>query len=98
MVAMLRDRIHELRERIELIARKHGAIRLRLFGSVARGEERPESDVDFLVTLAKGRSLMDRVHLKDELEELLGRRVELVSEKLVARRIARRVLAEARPL
>jgi predicted nucleotidyltransferase len=95
---MLRDRIHELREEIALIARKNGAERIRLFGSVARGEERDDSDVDFLVQLESGRTLLDFVALKLDLEDLLGRRVDLVAERGVSKWLRKRVFNEARAL
>jgi uncharacterized protein len=95
---MLRDRIHELGDEIEALARKHGAVRIRLFGSVARGEERPDSDVDFLVALEEGRSLLDFVGLKLDLEELLERKVDLVSEGAVSRWLEKRIYREAQPI
>ena len=75
----LRDRIAELRPQIEAAATAHGARDIRVFGSVARGEERPNSDVDFLVTLEPGRTLLDLARLELQLEGLLGRRVEVMT-------------------
>ena len=78
------NRIQQLRERRDAILRiadRHGARNLRLFGSAARGEEGPESDLDFLVDFAPDRSLVDHVALKQELEDLLGREVDVVSER-----------------
>jgi uncharacterized protein len=95
---MLRDRIHELKDEIEALARKHGAVRIRLFGSVARGEERPDSDVDFLVILEEGRSLLDFVELKLDLEDLLDRKVDLVSERAVSPWLEKRIFREAQPI
>ncbi|MBX3459585.1 MAG: nucleotidyltransferase family protein [Planctomycetes bacterium] len=95
---MLRDRIHELRDEIQALASKHGAVRIRLFGSVARGEDGPEIDVDFLVQLDTDRSLLDFVNLKLDLEELLGRRVDLVAEGGISKWIRKRVLREAQPI
>ncbi len=62
-------------------AAKHGAHNLRVFGSVARGEARPESDLDILVEMEPGRSLMDHIALMQDLEDLLQRKVDVVSEK-----------------
>ena len=59
------------REQILEIARKHGVYDLRVFGSVARGEDRPDSDVDLLVDMEPGRSLLDLVALGQDLEDLL---------------------------
>jgi len=76
---LVRERVTDLRREIERAAAAHGAREVRVFGSVARGEERPDSDVDFLVTLEPGRSLLDLARLEIELERLLGRRVEVVT-------------------
>lgn len=62
------------------LARKHGASQIRLIGSVARGEERPDSDVDFLVTWEAWTSLLDCAALTLELERVLGRNVDLASD------------------
>jgi predicted nucleotidyltransferase len=94
----LPERVAAKREEIVLVAARHGARDIRLFGSVARGEAGPDSDVDFLVEMEQGRSLLDRINLRLELERLLGCRVDVVSEKALRTRILGRVLAEAVPL
>jgi uncharacterized protein len=86
------------REQILMIARKNGAYDVRIFGSVARGEARPESDVDFLVKLEEGRSLLDLARLLRELQTLLGLPVDVVTEAGLRSRIRMQVLKEARPL
>ncbi|MFZ5909207.1 MAG: nucleotidyltransferase family protein [Chloroflexota bacterium] len=86
------------REEILATARKHGAYNVRVFGSVARGEARPDSDIDFLVNLEAGRSLMDLARLLRELQSLLGRDVDVVTEAGLRPRIRPRVLREARAL
>ncbi len=86
------------REQIKKVAQKYGASNIRVFGSISRGEEGPESDIDFLVDFEADRSLFDLVRLKLELEELLGYKVDLVTEKAMHRLIASRVLKEAIPL
>lgn len=68
------------RQDILQIARQHGVIRIRTFGSVARGEATEKSDVDFLIKLEEGRSLLDLIGFKQDVEELLGRKVDVVSE------------------
>ena len=83
------------REAILALAAKYGASNLRLFGSVARGEQSEASDVDLLVQMARGTSLLDHVGLMQELEELLHCRVDLVNENCLYPRIRERVLAEA---
>ena len=77
------------------LAALHGATSVRVFGSVARGEAGPDSDVDLLVKMEADRSLLDHVALWQELEALLGRKVDLVSEKALHRRLRERVLGEA---
>lgn len=81
-------------EEIEAAATRHRGRRVRLFGSVARGEERPDSDVDLLVTFEPGSSLFDLLRLTRELEALLGRPVDVVSEGGLKDR-DERLLAEA---
>jgi len=75
-----RDRLSELRDEIRRAAAESGAHDVRVFGSVARGEEREGSDVDFLVALEPGRTLLDLARLELRLESLLGRRVDVVTE------------------
>ncbi len=91
---LLKDR----REDILRIAAQHGAHNVRVFGSVARGEARPDSDVDLLVELESGRSLLDLGGLLMDLQTLLGREVDVVTDKGLRDRIRTRVLQEARPL
>jgi len=91
--------LQSLRDRkwaILAISDRYGARRLRIFGSVARGEERPDSDVDVLVEFPRGYDLFSqRLPLAEELSDLLGRRVELVPEHELNRHIRDRVLNEA---
>jgi len=68
------------RAEILAIAERHHASSLRVFGSVARGEERVDSDIDFLVNFDKATSLFDLLHLQEELSALLERPVDVVSE------------------
>ena len=77
------------------IAAKHGARNVRVFGSVARGEARPDSDVDFLVDMEPGRSLFDMGGLLMDLRALLGLDVDVVTEHGLKPRIRDRVLKEA---
>lgn len=87
-----------LREEILRIAAKHGAHNVRVFGSVARGEADEKSDIDLLVEFEPERSLLDHAGLVAELEELLGRKVDVVTEKGIYWLLRRRILKEARPL
>jgi len=86
------------REEILQIAARHGAYNVRVFGSVARGDALPDSDVDFLVDLEPGRSLLDLGGLLVDLHELLGRNVDVVTERGLRARIRERVLKEAAAL
>lgn len=86
------------REEILRIAAEHGASRVRVFGSVARGEASAESDVDLFVRLEPGRSLLDHVALKQDLEDLLGCRVDVVLEGGVSPYLNDVIQAEAVPL
>jgi uncharacterized protein len=86
------------RDEILRIAARRGARNLRIFGSVARGTASPQSDIDFLVDMESGRSLFDLGGLLNDLQDLLGRPVDVVTEAGLRRRIRARVLAEARPL
>ena len=83
------------REDILRIAARYGAYNVRIFGSVTRGEADSESDIDLLVNMEPGRSLLDLCGLLIDLEELLGRKVDVVTEKGLRDRIRERVLKEA---
>jgi hypothetical protein len=86
------------RQQILEVARKHGIRNIRVFGSVGRGQESPFSDVDFLVDLEPGRSLMDLGGLLMDLEALLGCRVDVVTEQGLRPRLKPKILKEAVPL
>lgn len=90
--------LEEKREEILRVAAEHGAHEVRVFGSVACGEAGRESDIDFLVELETGRSLLDLGGLQMELESLLGRRVDVVTTRGLKARIRERVLHEAVPV
>lgn len=86
------------RDEILQIAEQHGVHNVRVFGSIARGEARLDSDVDFLVDMKPGRSLLDLGGLLMDLQDLLERDVDVVTEAGLRARIRQRVLNEARPL
>jgi uncharacterized protein len=86
------------RQEILAIAVQHGARNVRVFGSVARGEAGPESDLDILVEMEPGKSLLDHIALMQDLEDLLQRKVDVVSERALHWYIRDQVLAEATPL
>ena len=88
----------EKRSEILRLAELHGCHNIRVFGSVASGENKPGSDVDFLVDLDDGRGLLDLGGLLSDLECLLGTEVDLVESGSVHPYIRDRVFAEAKPL
>ncbi|MBA3562993.1 MAG: nucleotidyltransferase family protein [Gammaproteobacteria bacterium] len=93
---MLIDILHRSRDAIIAAGRQHGAQRIRVFGSVVRGEERPDSDIDFLVDFAPGYDLFaQRLPLAERLAEFTGRRVDLVPEHELNPYLRRYVLEEA---
>jgi predicted nucleotidyltransferase len=91
----IEELLKEKREEIIRIAAQHGAYNVRVFGSVARGEANPDSDIDFLIDLGENRSPWFPVRLIRDLENLLGRKVDIVTEKGLKERIRKRVLQEA---
>ena len=92
------DQVTEKRDEILRICATYGARNPRIFGSIARGEAGARSDVDFLVDMEPGRSLFDLGGLQYELERLLDRPVDVVTERGLKARIRGRVLREAAPL
>ncbi|AFY36843.1 DNA polymerase beta domain protein region [[Leptolyngbya] sp. PCC 7376] len=95
----LREQLQEKREEILDIAAKHGALNVRIFGSVARGEETENSDIDFLIDYD-----LDKITpwfpggLLMDLKDLLGCDIDIVTEKGLSHLIRDRVMAEAKPL
>lgn len=94
----VRERLAELRDAIRQAAAESGARDVRVFGSVARGEEREGSDVDFLVTLEPGRTLLDLTRLELRLERLVGRPVDVVTEAGLREPVRTAVLRDATPV
>jgi len=92
MLPMLKEK----RNHILQLAQRHGAKNVRVFGSHARGEERPESDIDFLVDMEG--SLLQRIALIQDLEDLLGRKADVVTEEGLHWYIREQVIKEAVPL
>jgi predicted nucleotidyltransferase len=94
----MRSLLEQHRAAILRIAAKFGARNVRVFGSTARGAALPISDIDILVDLDAGRSLLDQVGLQQELEELLGCKVDVVVEGGISPYLEERILTEAVPL
>ncbi len=92
------DLLRTYREHILAAAARHGARNVRVFGSVARGEDDARSDIDLLVDFASDRSLFDLAGLQIDIESLLGRHADIVTEKSVSALLRERILGEARAL
>jgi uncharacterized protein len=91
----IRELLQSKREKILQIAARHGARKVRVFGSVARGEARRGSDIDFLVEMDEGRSLLDHAALILDLERLLKRPVDVASERGLRPPVRKEVLKDA---
>jgi predicted nucleotidyltransferase len=87
-----------MRATVLSVARKHGATNVRVFGSFARGDHGKTSDIDLLVELPDGASLLDLVGLKLALEDALHRKVDVLTDRGLNRHRRARILQEARPL
>ena len=94
----IEELIRSKREEILHIAARNGARNVYIFGSAVRGEAKPDSDIDILVEWEPGRSLLDHVALMQDLEDLLGIKVDVVTRDALHRYIRDQVLAEAKPL
>ena len=90
----MRTNIEEIRRRILPILRPYGVKRVGLFGSCVRGEMREDSDIDILVEIEKDISLLDFVGLKLEIEEVLGKKVDLVEYNTIKPLLRERILSE----
>ncbi len=89
--------IRQKKNEILSIVRQHGIRRIRIFGSVARGDETPQSDIDFLVDLEEGCTLFDLGGALVELQKLLGRKVDIVTERGLHWYLREKIIKEARP-
>lgn len=94
----LRDHLETCRSSVLSLVASHKAANPRLFGSALRGEEGPASDIDILVDALPGATLFDLGGLQADLEDLLGRRVDLLTPQDISVRFRDKVLAEARPI
>ncbi|NEZ67716.1 hypothetical protein D0962_33990 [Leptolyngbyaceae cyanobacterium CCMR0082] len=88
----------EKRDEILALAEKHGISNVRIFGSVAREKDTPDSDVDFLINLQEGHGLFDWIHFKQDLEELLNLDIDVWPESNLKPYILPGILADAQPL
>ncbi len=92
------DDLTSKREKILDISKQFGAENIRVFGSVARGDDTEDSDIDFLVSMQEGRSYFDLIDFQEELESMLKRKVDVLSDKGLYHLIKGQILSEARPL
>jgi len=90
--------IGDKRDAVLALAARHGASNVRVFGSVAEGKADDASDVDFLVDMEPGRSLLDLGGLLMDLQDLLGRKVDVLTEPALHWYIRQKVIREAKPL
>lgn len=94
-MACLIETLRQTREEILAISSKYHADNVRLFGSVARGDERLDSDIDFLVDFQPGSTLFDQISLIEALSNKLGRKVDVVSSRALNRHLAQKIQQEA---
>lgn len=83
------------RDRILTLASQYGIKSIKVFGSVARGDDKRGSDVDFLVNFEEGRTLFDLIEFKNELEELLDRKVDVITENAIHWYLKEKIMQEA---
>ena len=92
------DVLKSQRTDILRLASQYGATHVRVFGSLARGEAGPSSDIDFLVQMERGRSLLDLIELSQELESVLQRKVDILTDDGLSPYLKEHIQAEAIPL
>ena len=97
-MAGIRELLQNKRAEIIRTATKYGARNVRVFGSTARGEATDHSDIDLLVDMEPGRSLLDLSGFRTDMEGLLGRKVDVVTEQSIYWLLRRRIINEAVPL
>jgi predicted nucleotidyltransferase len=94
----IRQRLQDLRLDVLALARRHGATNLRIYGSIAKGQEHNGSDLDLLVDLAADQSLLGLIHLRQDLEDLLGCPVDVTEAQTLHPLIRSEILNQALPL
>lgn len=97
-MTILQQTVQAKRSEILRLAAQRGATRVRIFGSVVHGKAESGSDLDLLVAFEPNRSLLDLIGLKQDLQDLLGRDVDIVSENGVSPYLRDRILQDAQPL
>lgn len=94
----IRQRLQDLRLDVLAVARRHGASNLRIYGSIAKGQEHNGSDLDLLVDLAADQTLLGLIQLRQELEDLLGCPVDVTEAETLHPLIRSEILGQALPL
>jgi predicted nucleotidyltransferase len=94
----IRQRLQDLRLDVLAVARRHGASNLRIYGSIAKGQEHNGSDLDLLVDLAADQTLLELIQLRQELEDLLGCPVDVTEAETLHPLIRSKILGQALPL
>ena len=94
----IQELLKKKRKAILQLASLHGAKNIRLFGSVARGEDIATSDIDFLVEMEKGRTFLDLVGFWQDLEEMLGRKTDVITDGGISPYLRAQIYKEAKPL
>ena len=92
------QKIQQKKEEILVVAQQHGIMNIRIFGSVARGDDNLQSDIDLLVDLEKGRTLFDLGGALIQLQDLLGCKVDIVTERGLHWYLREKIMKEAKPL
>ena len=95
---MALESVRRFRREILDLATRHGARNVRVFGSIARGDDRADSDVDFLVDVEPGRTLLDVIGFEQDLHDLLGRKVQVLTDGGLSPHLQQRIVAEAASL
>ena len=90
--------VRRFRREILDLAARHGARNVRVFGSTARGVDQPDSDIDFLIDVEPGRTLLDVIAFEQDLHDLLGRKIEVLTDGGLSPYLQQRILAEAATL
>jgi predicted nucleotidyltransferase len=85
-------------QQLSALLSRYGVTNAAVFGSFARGDATPDSDLDLLVTYRSGTTLFDVFSLQDELEQTLGRKVDLISDRRISKRLERRIQRDLKPL
>ena len=92
------EKLRQKKADILALVQRYGAENIRVFGSVLHGDERPDSDIDLLVDWDKEHSLFDKIGLRDDLEDLLGKKVDLCQAKTLHWFVKDSIIADAKPL